>query len=100
MMDLLSDYGFWLVLFWAFVPGVLCYLMAMKKRRSTLFWILAGLTFGWIAVLILYFLPKLPPKEYNIEKKDKIYAKLKMYETLNEMREAKEKKENQNIGSV
>ena len=53
---------------------------------------------GWIAVLILYFLPKLIHK-YNIEKQDKIDTKLKMYQTLSEMREEKEKK-NKNLNSV
>lgn len=95
MIDLLSDMSFWLVLFWSFGSAILCYLMALKKRRSTLLWLILGLTLGWLGVLILYLLPKLPPKKYNIGKPDKFDSKLKMYQTLSEMREEKEKfKEN------
>lgn len=93
MYDLITDPLFWLILGWAFLPSIVCYYMALKKRRSTLFWLLAGLVLmGWIAVLILYFLPELPPKKYNIEKPSRIDSKLKMYQTLSEMKEEKEKK--------
>ena len=98
MLEYLTDPLFWIILGWVFLPAVLCYFLAIKKRRSTLFWLLAGMFLGWIAVLILYFLPKLIHK-YNIEKQDKIDTKLNMYQTLNEMREEKEKK-NKNLNSV
>ena len=96
MLEYITDPLFWIFLGWVFLPGILCYLMATKKRRSTLFWLLAGMILGWIAVLILYFLPKLIHK-YNIKKQDKIDAKLKMYQTLNEIREEKEKSNENNI---
>jgi hypothetical protein len=86
MIELLSDMGFWLVLFWSFGPAILCYLMALKKRRSTLLWLILGLILGWIGFLILYFLPKLPPKKYIIEKPDK----------LNERRKGKAKRKQYN----
>jgi apolipoprotein N-acyltransferase len=95
MIVLLSDIGFWLILFWVLGAAVLCYLMALKRRRSTLLWLIIGLILGWIGVLILYFLPKLPPKKYKIEKPDKFDSKLKMYQTLNDMREEKKKNEKQ-----
>ena len=98
MLEYLTDPLFWIILGWVFLPAVLCYFLAIKKRRSTLFWLLAGMFLGWIAVLILYFLPKLIHK-YNIEKQDKIDTKLKMYQILSEMREEKEKK-NKNLNSV
>lgn len=52
---------------------------------------------GWIGVLILYFIPKLPPKKYNIEKPDRIDAKLKMYRELEEFQQAKQKKADENL---
>jgi hypothetical protein len=97
MIELISDMGLWLFLFWSFGPAILCYFMALKKRRSTLLWLIIGLILGWIGVLILYLLPKLPPKKYHIEKHDKIDSKLKMYQALGEMREEKEKKNENSI---
>lgn len=96
MLEYLTDPLFWIFLGWVFLPAILCYFMAIKKRRSTLLWLLAGMFLGWIAVLFLYFLPKLIHK-FNIEKQDKIDTKLKMYQTLNEMREEKEKKNENSI---
>jgi predicted membrane channel-forming protein YqfA (hemolysin III family) len=96
MLEYLTDPLFWIILVWVFLPAILCYLLALKKRRSTLLWLLAGIFLGWIGVLILYFLPKLSTK-YNIPKTDRMDAKLKMYRELEEMREAKLKPENENL---
>lgn len=91
MLEYLTDPLFWIFLGWVFLPGIICYYLAVKKRRSTLLWLLAGMVLGWIAVLFLYFLPKLTHK-YNIEKQDRVDTKIKMYQTLNELNEEKENK--------
>jgi Na+/proline symporter len=96
MIDYLTDPLFWLFFGWVFLPAILCYLLALKKRRSTLFWLLAGMVLGIIAVVILYLLPK-QEKLYKIPKKDRIDSKLKMYENLEEMHRAKQKKSEESI---
>jgi uncharacterized membrane protein YedE/YeeE len=63
--------------------------MARSRRRSSLLWVIAGMIFGIIAVILLYFLPKLPLKKYNVHKDSVLNTKLKLYQTLEEMNEAK-----------
>jgi F0F1-type ATP synthase membrane subunit b/b' len=96
MIDYLTDPLFWIFLGWVFLPAIICYILALKKRRSTLFWLLAGMVLGLIAIVILYLLPKLE-KVYKIPRKDRIDSKLKMYENLEEMNKAKQKMSEGNI---
>ncbi len=96
MLDYLTDPLFWIIFGWVFLPAILCYLIALKKRRSTFFWLLGGIFLGWIGVLIIYFLPKLT-HNYKVEKTDRMDAKLKMYRELEEMHQAKQKSLNEDI---
>jgi len=52
--------------------------------------VFAGLVFGFISVIVLYFLPKLE-KKYVAEKKDGIDSKVNMYENLIEFEKSKSK---------
>lgn len=97
MLDYITDPLFWILLVWVFLPGIICYYMAVKKRRSTFLWLLIGMILGWIGVLLIYFIPKLPPKKYNIEKTDRIDSKIKMYKELEEFQQAKHKKVDKNL---
>jgi hypothetical protein len=90
MIDLMSDSVFWLFLCWIFLSPVLCFFLARSRNRSSLFWVLAGLIFGFISVIVLYFLPKLE-KQYYVDKKDRVDSKVKMYENLKEFEETKSK---------
>jgi Na+/proline symporter len=96
MIEYLTDPLFWIFFGWVFLPAILCYLLALKKRRSTLLWLLAGMVLGFIAVVIIYLLPK-KEKVYKIHRKDRIDAKLKMYENLEEMHRTKQKRQEENI---
>ena len=97
MMDYLTDPLFWILLGWVFLPAVVCYFLALKKRRSTLFWLLAGMVLGLIGIFVLYFLPPLPMKSYKIHKDDRLDTKLKMYQNLEEMQHSKDKHQEKNI---
>ena len=92
MADLLSDSVFWLLLCWIFIPPVFCFFMATSRRRSTFFWVFGGMIFGIIAPVLLYFLPKLPGKKYIDTKDNRFDSKLKLYKTLEEMNQSKQKR--------
>jgi len=92
MIDLQSDSVFWLLLCWIFIPPVFCFFMARSRRRSSLLWVISGMVFGIMAIVVLYFLPKLPLKKYNVHKDNVFDTKLKLYQTLEEMKEAKQKR--------
>ena len=91
MLDSISDSVFWLLLCWVFIPPVFCFFMARTRRRSTFFWVLAGMVLGIIAPVLLYFLPKLPGKKYIVTKDNRLDSKLKLYKTLEEMNQSKQK---------
>jgi len=42
-----------LLLVWCALPLILCYRLARRKGKSKGVWLLLGLVFGWIAVLII-----------------------------------------------
>jgi len=90
MLESILDSGFWLLLCWIFISPVICFFQARSKHRSSLFWVIAGLIFGFISVIVLYYLPKLK-KKYTVENNDRIDSKLKMYENLKELEKSKSK---------
>lgn len=94
MNEVISDFTFWLLIAWIFGPAIICYIMALDKHRNTLIWVLAGMVFGVFTIIVLYFLPKLPGKVYNIPKDNKIDRKLKLFTYLKEIKEAKSNKSN------
>jgi hypothetical protein len=46
---------------------------------------------GIVAPVLLYFLPKLPGKQYIVAKDNRLDSKLKLYKTLEEMNQSKQK---------
>lgn len=77
-----------------FISAGVCYWMAMRKRRSTFLWLLLGMVFGYLAIIVIYFLPALKMKDYKIPHADKYATKLKLYENLKELEELKSKSNN------
>jgi multisubunit Na+/H+ antiporter MnhB subunit len=91
MLESITDSGFWLLLSWIFISPVICFFQAHSKNRSSLFWVIAGLVFGFISVIVLYFLPKKPGKKYTAENNDRIDSKLNMYGNLKELEKSRSK---------
>jgi uncharacterized membrane protein len=90
-MDIIGNNVFFLFLLWAVIPAIACYWMAVKKRRSTLLWLLLGIVFGYMAIIVLYFLPALKIKDYKVPHKGKFETKMNLYENLKELEELKSK---------
>ncbi len=90
MAESIFDSGIWLLLCWVFISPVICFFLARSKNRNSLFWVIAGLVFGFIPVIVLYFLNKIE-KNYNVVKKDRIDSKVNLLENLKEFEESKSK---------
>jgi hypothetical protein len=90
-MDALGNNVYLLFIFWVFLPAVACYWLALKKRRSTLLWLLLGMVFGILAVGYLWFLPGLKMKEFKVAHKDKFETKMNLYANLKEIEDLKSK---------
>lgn len=44
--------------FFAVVPALLCYRIALNKNRTGFVWVAFGFVFGWLALITLVILPK------------------------------------------
>lgn len=90
-MDAIGNNIFVLFILWALLPAILCYWLAVKKRRSTMLWVFLGMLGGILAVAVLYYLPPQKMKDYKVAHKDKFEAKMNLYENLKEIEELKSK---------